>query len=169
MHPAGIIKQILANIFIVHAPDNLALGVHLDDAVAVGATDQRVAVGKTDGTMNTKDPSIKSDKGNGVAENGEKKNEPYIPGRLEFVRQPTFDLVEGQKYIVGTVKNTSNRDVFYEVRVKFMLQDQARVGLGEIQDYKDWIEPGETWSFRALVLDSDAVDWEFIKPILGER
>ena len=113
--------------------------------------------------------TLKSEKGNGVAEKGEKKNEPYIPGRLEFVRQPDFDLVEGQKYIVGTVKNTSNRDVFYEVRVKFMLQDQARVGLGEIQDYKDWIEPGETWSFRALVLDPDAVDWEFIKPILGER
>jgi len=113
--------------------------------------------------------TLKSEKSSSSTEKGEKGNEPYIPGRLEFVRQPAFDLVEGQKYIVGMVKNTSNRDVFYEVRVKFMLQNQARVGLGEIQDYKDWIEPGETWGFRALVLDPDAVAYEFITPILGER
>ena len=56
-----------------------------------------------------------------------------------------------------------------EPRKRVPIQDQARVGLGEIQDYKDWIEPGETWSFRALVLDPDAVAYEFITPILGER
>ena len=110
-----------------------------------------------------------SPQGGGGAAEKKDAEEPYIPGRLELVRVPAFELSDGQKYIVGSLKNTSNRDVFYEVTVKFRLSDAGGAALGMIQDYKDWVDPGETWDFRALVLDPDATKYEMVKPIGGER
>ena len=49
LNTAGIVKQVFANVLIGHTPDNLALGIHFKDAVAIGAANQRVAVGQPDG------------------------------------------------------------------------------------------------------------------------
>ncbi len=94
---------------------------------------------------------------------------PPDKGTLVFASAPSLKQEGDFNYIVGSVKNTSARDVFYDVTVRFRLSDGAGAALGNSQDYAPWVEAGKTWDFRVLVLDPDATKWEFIEPIGGRR
>ncbi|OYT68302.1 MAG: hypothetical protein CFK52_15365, partial [Chloracidobacterium sp. CP2_5A] len=55
----------------------------------------------------------------------------------------------------GSVLNDTDQQKF-SVRVTFALTDKNGRPAGEATDYVTVIEPGETWNFRALILDSAA-------------
>ena len=44
---AGIVEQVFSDVFVVHAPDDLSLSIDFDDAIAVGAADQGVAISQS--------------------------------------------------------------------------------------------------------------------------
>lgn len=58
-------------------------------------------------------------------------------------------------YVVGSVFNGTDKQKF-SVRVTFALTDKAGKPAGEATDYVTVIESGDTWNFRALILDSAA-------------
>jgi hypothetical protein len=58
-------------------------------------------------------------------------------------------------YVTGSVLNDTDQQKF-SVRVTFALTDKNGRAAGEATDYVTVIEPGETWNFRALILDSAA-------------
>ena len=59
-------------------------------------------------------------------------------------------------YAVGTVRNSSKRQRF-GVKVELALLDGAGQKIGASTDYRQVLEPGEQWRFKALVVDSKAV------------
>jgi hypothetical protein len=59
-------------------------------------------------------------------------------------------------YALGTVRNSSNRQRF-GVKVELALLDAAGQKLGTATDYRQVLEPGGQWRFKALVVDSKAV------------
>jgi hypothetical protein len=58
-------------------------------------------------------------------------------------------------YVVGSVFNGTDKQKF-SVRVTFALTDKTGKPAGEATDYITVIESGDTWNFRALILDSAA-------------
>jgi predicted RNA-binding Zn-ribbon protein involved in translation (DUF1610 family) len=77
-------------------------------------------------------------------------------GRFEVVshqieKTPGTSLM----YVTGSVLNDTDQQKF-SVRVTFALTDKNGRPAGEATDYVTVIEPGETWNFRALILDSAA-------------
>lgn len=58
-------------------------------------------------------------------------------------------------YAVGTVTNDSTHQR-YDVHVEVALTDATGKPAGLAKDYRQVLEPGEAWRFRALVLDSKA-------------
>jgi uncharacterized Zn finger protein (UPF0148 family) len=58
-------------------------------------------------------------------------------------------------YVVGSVFNGTDKQKF-SVRVTFALTDKNGKPAGEATDYITVIESGDTWNFRALILDSAA-------------
>ncbi len=62
----------------------------------------------------------------------------------------------GSNYIVGTVKNQSDR-TFSSVSISFVLLDASDAQVGSTSDYTSDLAPGRTWKFKALVFDDDAV------------
>ncbi len=59
-------------------------------------------------------------------------------------------------YAVGTVKNTLNRQRF-GLKVELDLSDAAGQKIGTASDYRQVLEPGSQWQFKALVVDSKTV------------
>lgn len=58
-------------------------------------------------------------------------------------------------YAIGTITNDSTH-LRYGVRVEVALTDGSGKPAGIAKDYRDVMEPGEAWRFRALILDSKA-------------
>jgi len=59
-------------------------------------------------------------------------------------------------YAIGTVKNPSNRQRF-GVKLELALLDTAGQKIGTATDYRQVLEPGGKWGFKALVVDTKAV------------
>jgi hypothetical protein len=59
-------------------------------------------------------------------------------------------------YAVGTVMNSAKRQRF-GVKVELALLDAAGQKLGTATDYRQVLEPGVQWRFKALIVDSKAV------------
>ena len=80
------------------------------------------------------------------------------------------DKDNGALYIHGVVKNISKYR-YLAVRVNFKLKDSGGGIIPEAtaRAYSQSIEPGKEWSFKALVLDPDAVAYEPVMPIEGYR
>jgi hypothetical protein len=57
---------------------------------------------------------------------------------------------------VGTVNNPTKRQRF-GVKVELALLDAVGQKLGTATDYRQVLEPGGQWRFKALVVDSKAV------------
>ncbi|MBL69364.1 MAG: hypothetical protein CMO74_13115 [Verrucomicrobiales bacterium] len=89
--------------------------------------------------------------------------------RLAFSKQPVLKEEGTFYYISGSVKNNSATDPYFEVTVKFQIQDAQGQPLGVVQDYKAFLDPGKTWDFRVLVIDPDARNYTFLGPIGGVR
>ena len=62
----------------------------------------------------------------------------------------------GTRYLVGTVKNQSDRTFGY-VQISFVLLDANDVQVGSTMDLTNDLTPGRTWKFKAIVFDDDAV------------
>ena len=58
-------------------------------------------------------------------------------------------------YATGTLKNPSNRQRF-GVKVELELSDASGRKIGTATDYRQVLEPGAEWQFKALVVDSKA-------------
>jgi hypothetical protein len=56
-------------------------------------------------------------------------------------------------YAVGTIKNTTDHQRF-GVKVELELLDAAGGKLGGASDYRQVLEPGAQWQFKALVVDA---------------
>ena len=89
--------------------------------------------------------------------------------RLVFANQPVLKEEGSFYFITGAVRNNSASDTYFQVSVKFLLQDPQGNPLGMVQDYVDFLDPGKTWNFRVLVLDPDATKYVFQSPIGGVR
>jgi len=59
-------------------------------------------------------------------------------------------------YAVGTIKNTTDHQRF-GVKVELELLDAAGRKLGGASDYRQLLEPGAQWRFKALVVDAKTV------------
>ena len=73
-------------------------------------------------------------------------------------------------WIHGTVKNVSQYR-YLRVKVKFNSKDRAGSVIPDsiVSSYVQSIEPGKEWEFKVLLLDPDAVGYEPILPIDGNR
>jgi hypothetical protein len=89
--------------------------------------------------------------------------------RLVFSKQPELNEEGNFYFITGAVKNNSGTDTYFQVSVKFTLQDAQGNPLGVVQDYTALLDPGKTWDFRVLVVDPDATQYIFQEPIGGAR
>jgi hypothetical protein len=58
-------------------------------------------------------------------------------------------------YAVGAIKNTSIRQRF-GLKVELELSDGGGQKIGTASDYRQVLEPGAQWRFKALVVDSKA-------------
>jgi rRNA maturation protein Nop10 len=70
-------------------------------------------------------------------------------------------------YAVGTIRNGSNRQRF-GVKVDLELLDATGQKIGNATDYRQIIEPGGEWQFKALVVDSKAKTAK-VKSILEDQ
>jgi len=73
----------------------------------------------------------------------------------------TFQRPKGTKgskvtYVVGTLENTSAQPRF-GIRLELDLLDRTGAKIDSARDYCETIAARQTWSFRAMVLDSNAV------------
>jgi len=59
-------------------------------------------------------------------------------------------------YAVGTIKNTTEHQRF-GIKVELELLDSAGRKLGGASDYRQVLEPGAQWQFKALVVDAKTV------------
>ena len=50
LHAAGIVKKIFTDVLVVNTPHDLTLPIHFNNAVAIGAADERVAIRKPNGS-----------------------------------------------------------------------------------------------------------------------
>jgi len=64
-------------------------------------------------------------------------------------------------YAVGTIKNASNRQRF-GVKIELELSDASGQKVGAASDYRQVIEPGAQWQFKALVMDSKAASAKIV-------
>ena len=80
------------------------------------------------------------------------------------------DKNNGTLWIHGTVKNVSQYR-YLRVKVKFNSKDRAGSVIPDsiVSSYVQSIEPGKEWEFKVLLLDPDAVGYEPILPIDGNR
>ncbi len=74
-----------------------------------------------------------------------------MTGAVVLERTPGSSLV----YAVGSLTNRSGHRRF-DVNVHVALADAAGRPAGLARDHRSSLEPGEVWSYRALVLDSRA-------------
>jgi hypothetical protein len=70
---------------------------------------------------------------------------------ISLQKAPGTSLV----YAVGTLKNSSNRQRF-GIKIEFELTDTSGAKVGVARDYRQVLEPGSEWQFKALVVDSKA-------------
>lgn len=84
---------------------------------------------------------------------GEETNSPASDGltasTVSLEKTPGSSLV----YAVGTLKNTTSRRRF-GVKVELELSDAAGQKLGTASDYRQVLDPGAQWQFKALVMES---------------
>ena len=111
---------------------------------------------------------------NGGGEGGEPDDSPPPPTetgapRLVFAKQPELKEEGNFYFITGTVQNNTETDTYFEVGVKFLLQDAQDNPLGMVQDSVGYIDPGKTWGFRVLVVDPDATKYVLQGNIAGTR
>ena len=80
------------------------------------------------------------------------------------------DQDNGSLWIRGVVKNISKYR-YYRVKVRFKMKDKEGNVIPEMEAsaYKQAIDPGKEWNFKALMVDPDAVSYEPIMPITGNR
>ena len=72
----------------------------------------------------------------------------------------------GNVYIVGTVKNNSNKQ-YSLVQVQFNLYDANGNQVGSTMDNVNNLEPHGTWRYKALVLDDKRVRKARLKGVTG--
>ena len=77
---------------------------------------------------------------------------------IEDAHIETLDY--GIRYIVGTIKNTSNT-TFTSASVQFALYDSAGNQIGTTADYISNFKAGNTWKFKAIIT-SDVAYFEFL-------
>jgi len=59
-------------------------------------------------------------------------------------------------YAIGTIKNTTDRERF-GLKVELELLDATGKKIGSASDYRQVLEPGAQWQFKALVVDAKTV------------
>jgi hypothetical protein len=74
----------------------------------------------------------------------------------------TTDIDQGTKAVTGEVENTSPNAIT-DVSVAFNVLDADGQNVGTANDQTATLEPGVRWLFKALVLDSTAVEAEFLE------
>lgn len=94
------------------------------------------------------------------------------PAQPPAPKKPNLELIESHvevdqfaRYIVGTVKNNTNRTYSY-VQVEINLYDDSGAQVGSTVDNTNNLEPGGVWKFKALIFDSDATKYK-VKEIRG--
>ena len=88
---------------------------------------------------------------------------------MVFAKHPALKEEGTFYFITGTVQNNSITDTYFQVGVKFLLQDAQGNPLGMVQDSVGFIDPGKTWDFRVLVIDPDATKYVLQGNIAGTR
>lgn len=94
------------------------------------------------------DNNTNNDKGN-------KNTSNYINKKFEWVEKPS--IKDG--YIVGKIKNISNREQF--PTITFALYDSKGNQIGTASDTLMSLKGGNTWSFKASVNNARVTDYEF--------
>lgn len=79
-------------------------------------------------------------------------NNDLTSSSVALEKTPGSSLV----YAVGTLKNSSARQRF-GIKVELELSDAAGQKLGTASDYRQVLEPGAQWQFKALVMDAKTV------------
>lgn len=78
-----------------------------------------------------------------------------ISSSLEMTSGPTFS----GSYIRGVIRNKSGKQLG-AVRVDFALYDASGNNLDTAMDMFGPLGPGETWRYKALILDNDAASFK---------
>jgi hypothetical protein len=86
---------------------------------------------------------------------GNKNTGNYINKKFEWVEKPSIK----NGYIVGKIKNISNREQF--PTITFALYDSQGNQIGTASDSLMSLKDGNTWSFKASVNNPRVTDYEF--------
>ena len=87
-----------------------------------------------------------------AADDSSQPQQGFVLSAVQLEKSVGTSLV----YAVGTVKNQTDRKRF-GVKVELDIFDAAEQKLATATDYQPVIEPGASWRFKALVLDSKAI------------
>jgi|LDZS01.1.fsa_nt_gi hypothetical protein len=87
--------------------------------------------------------------------------------------KPELEVVEtniekdqfGNRYVVGTVKNNTDKEYSY-VQVEINLYDDAGTQVGSTMTNANNLEPGGTWKFKAPILEENATKYK-VKDVTG--
>jgi len=70
------------------------------------------------------------------------------------------EIIDNRHYIVGSIKNNTSHKYNY-VQITFILLDKDKNQIGTAMDNVNYLEPGRTWKFKALVYDDS--DFAYFK------
>jgi predicted RNA-binding Zn-ribbon protein involved in translation (DUF1610 family) len=74
-----------------------------------------------------------------------------------MIKEPGGNLM----YVTGKLANNSDNR-YLAVKVDFELVDKNGASLGTVSDYTPFLEPHRTWTYKAMVIDPDAVNAKFV-------
>lgn len=123
------------------------LGLAIAVFLAVGSVDSRGTTGNTNLSTPTRDPSSTPSKPDLEVLDYSAKSEEYA------------------RYVVGTVRNNSDRNYSY-VQVEVNLLDKSGNVVGSTLANVNNLGPGKKWKFKAIILEEEARSFE-IKDVTG--
>lgn len=107
----------------------------------------------------TENLNTKNDGTQSVSKEDKKKKEKY-----SFVEEPRLEKDGNEyyemKYIVGTIKNNTSKKTSY-IQVTFSIYDKDGNVIGSAIDNVNYIEPGGTWKFKAMILEEEYDSFKF--------
>lgn len=154
-----VVVSVVAIIAVVVLVSSGALGDFIDK---LGELDQKITAQTTDSTVV---PGIQSAADlfpglSGVTDPPSSNSSESSFAWIEEAHIETEGTYIKEKYIVGTIKNTSDTTFTY-VSVKFALYDSAGNQIDTASDYISNFQAGNTWKFK-VPFANDAAYFEFL-------
>ena len=96
-------------------------------------------------------PAMTNNSSAAMTTSGYERTNDFTVSAVKLEKTPGSSLV----YVTGKVRNVSDRRRF-GVKLELGLSDSHENPVGRAKDYQSLMEPGSEWSFKAMVLETNA-------------